>query len=449
VIFALPIPPATATPDHVQVACQQKATSGRGVVREYTDRVPTGDLRLSRRLPWDDPCNRLTLAVAERARRGRETLDLTVSNPTRVGLAYPEAELAEALRRGAAAAYEPHPLGLPAAREALAAALSRPGDTVEPADLVLTASTSEAYSHLFKLFADPGDEVLTAAPSYPLLDNLATLDGLVLRHFALEPGRRFRLDPGEIERALSPRTRLLALIHPANPTGSFLSPAEQDAAAALCMAHGLPLVSDEVFADYPLAAPGPLTAPGQPADPPPHPAGPAAGRPDLLSFSLGGLSKSAGLPAWKLAWIRAGGPPAERRRAIGALELIADSYLSVATPVQRALGEILALAPRIRGNILARLRGNLATLRAALAAHPALELIDPQAGWSAVLRVPRLESDEDLAVALLARTGVLVHPGHLFDFATDGYLVLSLLPEPAAFATAVNRLLSHLEERCR
>ncbi len=436
-IFSLPIPPAAATLDHVQVACQQKATSGRAPVREYTDRVPTDDLRLSRRLPWDDPCNRLTLAVAERARRGRETLDLTVSNPTKVGLAYPEAELAEALRRGAAAAYEPHPLGLPAAREALAAALSRPGDTVDPADLVLTASTSEAYSHLFKLFADPGDEVLTAAPSYPLLDNLATLDGLVLRHFALEPGRRFRLDPGEIGRALSPRTRLLALIHPANPTGSFLSTAEQAAAAALCAAHGLPLVSDEVFADYPLGDAGASA----------RPAGPAAARSDLLSFSLGGLSKSAGLPSWKLAWIRAGGPSGARRRAIRAMELIADSYLSVSTPVQRALGDILALAPRIRGNILARLRGNLATLRAALAAHPALELIDPQAGWSAVLRVPRLESDEDLAVALLARTGVLVHPGHLFDFATDGYLVLSLLPEPALFAEGVGRLVAHVANR--
>jgi alanine-synthesizing transaminase len=424
----------------------------------YARLVPPSRLRLSRRLPWDDPCNRLTAAVAERARRGLETLDLTVSNPTRVGIAYPDAELAAALQKGAAAAYEPHPLGLPAAREALAATLSRPGDPVDPADLVLTASTSEAYSYLFKLFADPGDEVLTAAPSYPLLDNLATLDGLVLRHFALEPGSRFRLHPGEIERALTPRTRLLVLVHPANPTGAFLSPAEQDAAAALCAAHALPLLSDEVFADYPLAVPGPPNAPAQLADQapphsagpmPPHPAGPAAARHDLLSFSLGGLSKSAGLPAWKLAWIRAGGPPAERRRAIGALELIADSYLSVATPVQRALGDILALAPRMRGNILVRLRGNLATLRASLAAHPALELIDPQAGWSAVLRVPRLESDEDLAVALLARTGVLVHPGHLFDFAADGYLVLSLLPEPAAFATAVNRLVAHLEERCR
>jgi alanine-synthesizing transaminase len=444
--------------------------------------VPPRNFRLSRRLPWDDSCNRLTQAAAKRARHSLETLDLTVSNPSKVGLAYPETELAEALRRGAAAAYEPHPQGLPAAREALAATLSRPGDLVDPADLVLTASTSEAYSHLFKLFADPGDEVLTAAPSYPLLDNLAALDGLVLRHFALEPGRRFRLDPGEIERALGPRTRLLVLIHPANPTGTLLSIAEQDAAAALCAAHGLPLVSDEVFADYPLGT-GPAVepamrpeagtaagAPGTPAGPAAvmpagtaagtagllpagaparTPAGPAAARPDLLSFSLGGLSKSAGLPSWKLAWIRIGGPAVPRRRALRALELIADSYLSVATPVQHALGDILALAPRIRAGILARLEGNLAVLRAALAAHPELELIEPQGGWSAVLRVPRLEADEDLALALLARTGVLVHPGHFFDFAADGYLVLSLLPEPALFATAVARLVAHLAGRLR
>ncbi|MDP9122783.1 MAG: pyridoxal phosphate-dependent aminotransferase [Acidobacteriota bacterium] len=397
--------------------------------------MPARRLRLSHRLPWDAPWNRLARAVAERAARGLETIDLTLSNPTRADLPYPVAELAEILGRAALPDYPPHPLGLPEAREALAAALSLPEDPVTPADLVLTASTSESYSHLFKLFADPGREVLTAVPSYPLLDSLTALDGLVLRHFPLEPGRRFALDPGELERALSSRTRLLVLVHPGNPTGAFLSAAEQDAVARLCAERRLPLVSDEVFADYPLT--------GSEAGIGRH-AGPAAARADILSFSLGGLSKSAGLPSWKLGWIRVGGPAAERRRAIAALELIADTYLSVATPVQRALPDLLALAPRIRAAILERLRDNLKSLRAALAGLPAVELIEPHAGWSAVVRVPRLRADEDLAVDLLNDAGVLVHPGHLFDFAAEGYLVLSLLPQPSLFAHGLDRLAGHL-----
>jgi alanine-synthesizing transaminase len=388
---------------------------------------------LSRRLPWEQTCNALAVEVAARRARGEETIDLTESNPTRVGIPYPEAELAELLRQSAAPTYEPHPLGMPEAREALAAALSRPGDQVSPEDLVLTASTSEAYSYLFKLFGNPGDEVLTAAPAYSLLDDLAQLDGLTLRHFHLEPGRRFALDAREIERALGPRSRLLVLVHPANPTGSLLSPAEQDAVVDLCAARGLPWISDEVFADYVL-------------EPTSAYAGPAAAREKSLVFSLGGLSKSAGLPGWKLGWIRIGGPAAERRRIAAALELVADTYLSVATPVQRALPGVLALAPRIQEAIRDRLHRNLAALESTVTALPELDLFKPQAGWSAVLRVPRLLGDEELALGVLRRAGVLVHPGYFFDFATDGFLVLSLLPEAAEFAGGLLRLTAYLGE---
>src|SRR5436305_5711163 len=220
-------------------------------------RVTSSPLRLSRRLPWEQPLNRLTRAVEERSARGLPTIDLTETNPTRVGIPYPEDELAELLRRGAGSEYRPHPRGIPEAREALAASLSRPGDPVTADDLVLTASTSESYSLLFKLFADPGDEVLTAAPSYPLLDSLAPLDSLVLRHVPLSPEQRFAHDPEAFGLALSPRTRLLAVIHPGNPLGRFLTAEEQEAIAALCAARDLPLVSDEVFADYSLADPDP------------------------------------------------------------------------------------------------------------------------------------------------------------------------------------------------
>src|SRR3954452_24651792 len=382
---------------------------------------------LSRRLPWEHPKNRLTLAVEERAARGLETIDLTETNPTRVGLTYPAEELAELLRRGAMARYEPHPRGIPQARAALAEHLSTSEAPVSPEDLILTASTSESYSFLFKLLADPGDEVLTAAPSYPLLDSLAALDSLVLRHVYLEPGRRFALDPERVELSLSDRTRLLAVIHPGNPTGTFLSISEQSAVLDLCASRGLPLISDEVFFDFGLADD-------------PSRAGPAAASEEALAFSLGGLSKSAGLPSWKLGWIRVGGTPDLRRRALEALEMVADSYLSVSTPVQRALPEVLALAPRIRAAILDRVRGNLATLRAALAGVPAAELFEPAGGWAVLIRVSLPVSDEELALGLLARSGVLVQPGYFFDFLTDDFLVLSLLPKPDRFAAGGARL---------
>jgi aspartate/methionine/tyrosine aminotransferase len=273
--------------------------------------------------------------------------------------------------------------------------------------------------------------VLTASPSYPLLDSLAALDSLVLGHVPLEPDRGFALDPAVVADALSPLTRLLVLIHPGNPLGRFLSVREQEATAALCASRGLPLISDEVFAEYPFTDD-------------PHRAGPAATSGEALTFSLGGLSKSAGLPSWKLGWIRVGGPLDLRRRIITALELVADSYLSVASPVQRTLAGVLDLAPRIRAAILGRVRGNLSMLRTAVAGVPGIDLLEPDGGWSAVLRVSRPIPDEELVLELLDRAGVLVHPGYFFDFASENYLVLSLLPEPASFAEGVRRLVAYL-----
>jgi aspartate/methionine/tyrosine aminotransferase len=365
--------------------------------------------------------------VEERRSRGLPLIDLTEANPTLVGIPYPEEELAEVLGRSAGVEYRPHPRGIPEAREALAAALSSPGDPVSPEDLVLTASTSESYSFLFKLFADPGREVLTSAPSYPLLDSLAALESLELKRFYWTPGRR--LDPEAVELALSPETRLVALVHPGNPTGRYLSESEQRAVAGLCASRGLPLISDEVFFDFPLREDV-------------RPAGPAAALGEGLVFSLGGLSKSAGLPSWKLGWIRVGGPSGLRRRAVASLEMVADTYLSVSTPVQQALPGVLRIAPRIRAAILERVRGNLATLRASF-----LEgLLEPEGGWAAVVRVSLPVEDEDLVLDLLDRAGVLVHPGYFFDFAVGDCLVLSLLPEPGVFAEGVRRMAKLLGE---
>ena len=354
----------------------------------------------SKRAEWHAPLNRLTI---ERRKRG-DVLDLTETNPTRAGIDYPLDELSDVLARAARASYDPDPRGLRSAREAL-------GD---PDDFILTASTSEAYSFLFKLLTDPGDNVLTPSPSYPLFEHLASMELVELRPFALEFHRRWEIH----ELPTNERTRAIVVVNPNNPTGSFVTRAEQDAIAT----RGLPVISDEVFLDYPLESSGTSFI-----------------HDDVLTFTLGGLSKSAGLPHFKLAWIRVSGPG--KREALEALELIADNFLSVATPVQVALPELLRIAPRIREAILTRTRANLATLRAAN--MPAAQVLPVEGGWSAVIRVPRVMSDEELALKLLDR-GVLVQPGYFFDFA-EGYLVVSLLPREETFAQGVKRIASALD----
>ncbi|HEX6100009.1 MAG TPA: pyridoxal phosphate-dependent aminotransferase [Thermoanaerobaculia bacterium] len=355
----------------------------------------------SKRAHWSAPLNRLTV---ERRKRG-ELLDLTETNPTRAGLPYPHDELAEALARGAQASYDPDPRGLRSAREALAQELRCDAD-----DLLLTASSSEAYAFLFKLLTDPGDAVLTATPSYPLLEHLAAMELVELRTFAMEFHRRWEIHDVPVDA----RTKAIVVVSPNNPTGSYVTLREQDALAA----HGIPIISDEVFLDYPLEGSGTTFV-----------------RDDVLTFTLGGLSKSAGLPHFKLGWIRASGPG--KREALEGLELIADNFLSVATPVQVALPDLLRIGRGIREAISRRTRANLATLRAGL--PPSMQVLPVEGGWSAVIRVPRVMSDDELAIDLLDR-GVVVQPGYFFDFAGDGYLVVSLLTAEDVFSEGVTRL---------
>lgn len=366
----------------------------------------------SRRARWDAPINSLTRARF--AHRG-PLFDLTETNPTRAGLAYPHEDLASALADGSHAAYDPDPRGLTSAREALAAHLG-----CSARDLLLTASTSEAYSFLFKLLTDPGDEIVTATPSYPLLEHLASMELVTIRSFPLELHRRWEIDAAHLAAQITPRTRAVVVINPNNPTGSFVTPAEQSALAA----HGIPIISDEVFLDYPLDTRGTTIV-----------------RDDVLTFTLGGLSKSAGLPHFKLGWIRVSGPGASE--ALDGLEMIADNFLSVATPVQAALPAILAVAPRIRNAISERTRANLAVLRAAIANLPSASVLPVEGGWSAVVRVPRLMTDEELALRLLEHD-VVVQPGYFFDFETDGFLVVSLLTESGTFSEGVSRIVDAL-----
>ena len=378
-------------------------------------RQPTTDNRqlFSHRANWNAPTNRLTLA---RQKRGADLLDLTESNPTAVGIAAPLDDLAEVMARAARLPYTPDPRGLPSAREALAAELRCHAD-----DLLLTASTSEAYAFLFKLLCDPGDEIITATPSYPLLEHLSALELTTLRSFPLQFHRRWEIESDRVRAAISDRTRGVVVVNPNNPTGSFITAAEQTDLAQL----QLPIISDEVFIDYPLEGSGTTFV-----------------RSDALTFVLGGLSKSAGLPHYKLGWIRVSGSAREKREAMAALELIADNFLSASTPIQVALPEVLEIAPRIRAAIVARLRQNLEALRSASGGSPSMHVLPVEGGWSAVMRVPSTDSDEALALRLIDQQGVAVHPGYFFDFHSEGYIVVSLLTEPEIFAEGARRIVN-------
>jgi hypothetical protein len=382
----------------------------------------------SERATFDLRPNRLSARLAERRAQRRGFLDLTESNPTRAGLACPP-DLLALLAAAESRRYEPVPLGLASAREAVAADFARRGFPVGADRILLTASTSEAYAFLFKLLCDPGDEVLVPRPGYPLFDFLARLESVRLASYPCAHDGKWHVDLPALRGALGPRTRAVVVVNPNNPTGAFLDADERDALLALCAERGLAVVADEVFADFAFRE-DPRRAASLAADSP------------ALVFSLGGLSKSCGLPQLKLAWTAVTGPPALVRAALARLEVVADTYLSVATPVQAALPGILARREELAAPIRARVRANLEALRRAIAPGSPATLLEPEGGWSAVLRVPATVPEEERALRLLDERDVLVHPGYFFDFPREAYLVLSLLPPPAEFTDGVSRVLA-------
>lgn len=386
--------------------------------------------RFSSRLGWETPPNRLSMLLEELRRAGRDVIDLTESNPTRVGLACPAGGFPDALADPRSLHYEPAPRGLPEARSAVARWLGRRGVPADPERIVLTSGTSEAYSHLFKILLDPGEAVLVPRPSYPLLDLLAPLESVRLRPYALARDGRFRLDPDSLREAAGPGARAVVVIHPNNPTGSFLSREEARGVRELCRERDLALISDEVFLEYALSS-DPRREPTLAGD-------------EVLTFCLGGLSKSAGLPQAKLGWIWVGGPPAERRRALERLDLVADTFLSVGGAVQHALPILLERGEEVRASITARLRENLAALSSAVARAPECTLLPPEGGWAAVLRLPSTRSDEEWALELLRHEAVRVQPGYFYDFEEEAVMVLSLLPDPSRFRDGVERILRRL-----
>jgi alanine-synthesizing transaminase len=377
----------------------------------------------SSRLKLDLRPNPLSTLLAEKRRVGEQVLDLTESNPTRSGLIYPEREILKAMSDSAVLRYAPSPRGLLSAREAVSRYYAERDVRVPVSRIVLTASTSEAYAYLFKLLTNPGDEVLVPRPSYPLFEFLAGLEFTVLKQYPLRYDGAWHVDFDALERAVSPRTRAIVVVNPNNPTGSFLKREEARRLDEFAARHGLAILNDEVFCDYAFAEDDSraTTLPGA-----------------AQVFTMSGLSKIAGLPQMKLGWIAASGPGCEE--SLEHLEWIADTYLSVSTPVQIALPKLLGLSQRIRTQIRERAAANLASLKARTEGS-AVGVLNTEGGWTAILQVPRTRSEEEWALTLLGERDVLVQPGFFYDFESEAFLVVSLLTDPATFAEGVQRIL--------
>jgi aspartate/methionine/tyrosine aminotransferase len=377
----------------------------------------------SRRSSFGAVPNALTCAVERAKAETKPLLSLVESNPTEVGLSLSESELLPLLSAPGSARYAPEPFGLYEARVAACSELANHGHPIAPEHVMLTASTSETYSYLFRLLCDPGDAVLVPAPSYPLFDTLAQLENVQLVPYRLRYDGEWHLDASELHHPRAQRAKAIIVVHPNNPTGHFL---KRDELARLC-SLGLPILSDEVFASYGFGADAARVSSALEA----------ADR--TLVFRLGGLSKAAALPQLKLAWTAIAGPAPERDEALARLEHIADTYLSPGTPVQRALPALLAQGSRVAERIRSRCRDNLACLQRALAGGAA-HALNVEGGWYAIVRLPAVLDDDGWALTLLEEDGVLVQPGYFYDLSDAVYVVLSLITEPAVFAQGVARL---------
>jgi alanine-synthesizing transaminase len=385
----------------------------------------------SHRTNWRLTPNALTRAIEKARTSGQKILDLTVSNPTEAGVR-PDSEIVlAALANPEAMHYDPQPCGLLEARQAVCRYYreSHEVSDLDPERLILTTSTSEAYSYVFRLLCNAADEILVPKPSYPLFEFLADLADVKLVPYPLLYDHGWQIDFDSLYRATTPRTRAVILVHPNNPTGSYVSASETSALNAFCRDYGTALIVDEVFLDYA------------------HNGVPRSSfltNADALTFTLSGISKISALPQMKLAWVATSGPQDQDMvaEAVARLEIIADTYLSMNTPVQLAAPVLLDQRKQIQPILLDRLRVNLAELDRQLASRPSCVRLLVEGGWYVVLRVPAIESDEDLAIRLLREASVSVHPGHFYDFPSEGYLVLSLITEPADFREGVDRLLN-------
>lgn len=383
------------------------------------------------RTNWNLAENRLTRALAAHRRSEKPLFDLTISNPTEAAFSYDEPAILSALQNPHSLRYEPAPQGILSARETVSSYYAEKNASTSAAEIFLTTSTSEAYSYLFRLLCDPGDEVLIPTPSYPLFDFLADLNDVRLVRYPLVYDHGWQIDFSSLKRAITPRTRAAIVVHPNNPTGHYVKSHEQIQLASICSAKNLAIIADEVFLDFALQGTAGATF---------------ANESSAITFTLSGLSKLCGLPQIKSAWIAISGPEKLKREAAQRLEVIADSYLSMNAPVQHAIPALFATRGKFQSQLLSRVRANLACLDAQLATHQNCQRLAFEAGWNVILRVPATGSDEDLALSLLTQQGVLVHPGHFYDFPRDGYLILSLITPEKTFQEGTRRLLTHFSQ---
>jgi len=379
------------------------------------------------RTNWNLAGNRLSKALARHRASGKRLYDLTASNPTECGFAYDNEVILAALRNPAALRYEPNPKGLESARLAVTEYYSARSAAISAEDIVLTTSTSEAYSFVFRLLCNPGDELLIPAPSYPLFGFLADIQDVKLARYPLVYDHGWQIDLHSLQQAITPRTRGVIAVNPNNPTGNFVKDKELAKLNEICATRGMALIADEVFLDFALRDGKPVTF---------------AGNTETLTFAMSGLSKIAGLPQMKMAWVIANGPGRLKRRAMERLEVIADTYLSPNAPAQLAMPVFLEQRRGFQKQVIARVQKNLAELDRQLAGQKTCARLEVEGGWYAVLRVPATGGDEELAIELLTKEDVYVHPGHFFDFAAEGYLVVSLIGREEEFASGIARVLS-------
>jgi len=385
----------------------------------------------SHRTSWKLAQNALTRAIEEAREAGANLLDLTTSNPTRAGLKYDAENLLGAFSNDKALDYDPQSKGLLSAREAVAEYYRQEHDIfqLDPERIILTTSTSEAYSYIFRLLCNADDEILVPKPSYPLFEFLADLQDVRLIPYPLLYDHGWQIDFPSLYKSVTHRTRAVVVVHPNNPTGSFVRGEEVSALSGFCKEYGLAIIADEVFLDYALDG-APRTS--------------FAKNDEVLTFALSGVSKVSGLPQMKLAWMVVNGPPDSATDAMSRLEIIADTYLSMSTPIQLAAPVLLDQRKNIQPLLLDRTRENLQELDRALLRQKSCQRLAVEGGWYTILRVPVTRSDEELSIELVQRAGVLVHPGHFFDFASEGNLVLSLITASDAFREGVKRILRHV-----
>jgi alanine-synthesizing transaminase len=383
----------------------------------------------SRRTDWKLSPNRFTQAQRELQATGREVLDLTISNPTRAELHYDAETILRSLVNPQAIDYDPQPKGLRSAREAVAGYYGKQHNDIDPESIVLTTSTSEGYSYVFRLLCNVEDEILVPKPSYPLFEFLADLQDVELVPYPLLYDHGWQIDFPSLYKAVNHRTRAVVVVHPNNPTGSFVADKERSALNQFCREYNLALVADEVFLDYAHDGASRVTF---------------ADNRETLTFTLSGLSKISGLPQMKLAWIVTGGTDEQVSAALARLEVIADTYLSMNVPIQLAAPVLLEQRHSVQPLVLDRVRANLGELNRGLAKQKTCHRLDVEGGWYAVLRVPITQSDEDLAIEILRKRSVLVHPGHFYDFPNDGYLIVSLITPLQNFRKGIAKVLELL-----